>query len=280
MTDHSSLEALAMDVAREAGALAARRRGEGVSIAATKSSLADIVTDADREVEALIRERLAAARPADGFLGEESGHSPGVSDITWIVDPIDGTVNYTYGIPAYAVSIAAVTGGVDPASWKAVSGAVFNPVVGEMFHASRGAGAHLDGSRIAVNAEISPAGAMVATGFGYDPASRPATLAQLARVMPLMRDLRRIGAASLDLAYVACGRLDGYFERGLNPWDHAAGALLVQEAGGRVGGAPHGRPGPGMTIAAIDPLFEQLHDLLGVDLESPPTAPSSHPTSS
>ncbi len=258
MTNELGLESLAIDIAREAGALALQRRNAGVTIAATKSSLADIVTEADREVEAFIRERIAGARPDDGFLGEESGHSPGGSGVTWIVDPIDGTVNYTYGIPAYAVSIAAVLGDPTPASWEAVAGAVFNPAVGELFHAARGHGAHLDGHPIRVNAEVSPAGALIATGFGYDPATHRDTLDQLTRTMPLMRDLRRIGAASLDLAYVACGRLDGYFERGLNPWDHAAGALLVQEAGGRVGGSPDGHPGLSMTIAAAEPLFTQL----------------------
>ncbi len=265
MSDHAHLESLAIDIAREAGALALRRRRAGVTIAATKSSLSDIVTEADREVEALIRERLAASCPEDGFLGEESGHTPGRSGITWVVDPIDGTVNYAYGIPAYAVSIAAVLGEPDPASWEAVAAVVFNPAVGELFHASRGNGAYLEDQPIRVNSEVSPAGAMIATGFGYAPESRSATLDQLALTLPLMRDLRRIGAASLDLAYVACGRFDGYFERGLNAWDHAAGALLVSEAGGRIGGSSQGRPGLDMTIAAIDPLFGQLHELLGVE---------------
>lgn len=268
MSNELQLEALAIDIAREAGALALQRRHAGVTITATKSSLADIVTEADREVEALIRERIASARPEDGFLGEESGHAPGASGITWIVDPIDGTVNYTYGIPAYAVSIAAVTGDPTPASWTALVGAVFNPVVDEMFHAASGHGAHLDGTPIRVNTEVSPAGAMIGTGFGYDPSTHQVTLEQLARVMPLMRDIRRIGAASLDLAYVACGRLDGYFERGLNPWDHAAGALLVQEAGGLTGGGSNGHPSLSMTIAAIEPLFQQLHELLGLTATS------------
>lgn len=267
MVNASSLESMATDIAREAGALALKRRNAGVTIATTKTSLADIVTEADGEVEALIRQRLAAARPEDGFLGEETGHSPGRSGITWIVDPIDGTVNYTFGIPAYAVSIAAVEGTPLPSSWDAIAAAVFNPAVGELFHATRDGGAFLDGHTISVNAGVSAAGALIATGFSYDPGKRPATLEHLARVMPLIRDVRRMGAASLDLAYVACGRLDGYFEGGLQPWDHAAGALLVREAGGRVGGSASGRPGSSMTIAAIDPLFEQLQSLLGTATE-------------
>ncbi|MGZ0712915.1 inositol monophosphatase family protein (plasmid) [Coraliomargarita sp. W4R53] len=234
MTDSSALTQLAIEIAQEAGMLARRRRDEGVAIADTKSSIADIVTEADREVEALIRERLRAARPDDGFIGEESEPSAGTSGITWVVDPIDGTVNYAYGIPTYAVSIAAVEGIPKPDKWNALAGVVFAPVSGEIFQATRGKGAWLGGRRIHVNDAPSPAGALLATGFGYDPASHAGDLAQVARVMPLARDLRRLGSAALDLCFVAAGRFDGYFERGLKDWDHAAGALIVTEAGGRV----------------------------------------------
>jgi myo-inositol-1(or 4)-monophosphatase len=227
----AELRDLAIEIAREAGELAKRRRAEGVSLAATKSSLADIVTEADREVEALIRARLAAERPEDGFLGEESGTGDGSSGITWVVDPIDGTVNYASGIPLYAVSIAAVEG-TDPDRWTALAGAVHSPVVGEMFSAACGEGAHVDGVRLRI-AEPGPAGALLGTGFGYDPSTHAGDLDTVARVMPIARDLRRGGSAATDLAYVAAGRLDGHFERGLQPWDFAAGALLVQEAGGR-----------------------------------------------
>jgi myo-inositol-1(or 4)-monophosphatase len=260
------LQAVAIEIAREAGELARRRRGEGVAIAATKTALADIVTDADREVEALIRARLAELRPGDGFLGEESGSADQLAqgpqtDITWVVDPIDGTVNYAYGIPSYAVSIAAVTGDPDPERWQALAAAVFNPASGELFRAALGAGAWLDGERLAVNAEPSAAGALLATGFGYDPATHAGDLERVARVMPLARDLRRIGAASLDLAFVAAGRLDGYFERGLQPWDHAAGALIVTEAGGIVGGIGAGRTATSaMTVASGPGLFDALYD--------------------
>ncbi len=255
------LEALAIDIAREAGELARRRRTEGVAIAATKSAIADIVTEADREVEDLIRARLAAERPGDGFLGEESGAEHGSTDVTWVVDPIDGTVNYAYGIPAYAVSIAAVTGEPDPAQWQALAAVVFAPAAGELFHATLGGGAWLGEQRLAV-AEPTAAGALLATGFGYDPTTHAGDLARVARVMPLARDIRRIGSASLDLAYVAAGRLDGYFERGLQPWDHAAGALLVTEAGGRVGGGgPAGRPGREMSVACGPALFDELLSL-------------------
>ncbi len=262
MTPTDELLSLAHDIAREAGELARRRRAEGVHIAATKSALADIVTAADREVEALIRERLARARPDDGFFGEESGAEQGTSGITWVVDPIDGTVNYAYGIPAYAVSVAAVEGMPEPTRWRALAGVVFAPMLGELFHATAGGGAWLTlddhPQRLTVPAHAPAAGALLATGFGYDPATHDGDLARVGRVMPLARDLRRIGSASLDLCYVAAGRLDGYFERGLNPWDHAAGALIVEEAGGRVGGLPGGRPGKDLTIAAASELFAAL----------------------
>ena len=259
MTSPAELESLAVGIAKEAGALARTRRAEGVAIAATKSNLADIVTEADREVEELIRARLAEARPDDGFLGEESGAERGTSYITWVVDPIDGTVNYAYGFPNYAVSIAAVRGEPVASQWEALAGVVYAPVLGELYRSSRDGGAWLDERRLAVNAETSPAGALLATGFGYDPATHAGDLARVARVMPMARDLRRMGAASLDLAAVASGRLDGYFERGLQPWDHAAGALLVAEAGGRVGGDGDGDvPDRTMTVAAIPPIYDAL----------------------
>lgn len=256
------LKSLASEIAREAGELAQRRRTEGVAIAATKSALADIVTDADREVEALIRRRLAAARPDDGFLGEESGAERGSSDITWVVDPIDGTVNYAFGIPAYSVSIAAVAGEPTPGLWEAVAAAVYSPSADELFHAARGEGAWLGDQRLAVNADLSPAGALIATGFGYRPETHAGDIARLSRVMPLARDIRRIGSAALDFAFVAAGRLDAYFERGLAPWDHAAGALLVTEAGGLVEGLPADEHGRALFVAAAPLLCEKILDLI------------------
>ena len=258
MAREAELRDLAVEIAREAGELARVRRAEGVSIAATKSAVADIVTEADREVENLIRDRLAEVRPGDGFLGEESGAEHGTTGVTWIVDPIDGTVNYAYGIPFYAVSIAAVVGDPDTNEWEPIAGAVFNPANGELFQGARGEGATLDGRRLQVNPELSPAGALVATGFGYDPATHAGDLARVARVLRFARDIRRMGAASLDIAGVAAGRLDGYFERGLHPWDHAAASLLVTEAGGIIGGMPGGKPGRAMTIAATPVLFQPL----------------------
>lgn len=258
MTTPLALADLAADIAREAGALAKNRRDAGVSIAATKSSLADIVTEADREVEELIRGRLAQLRPDDSFLGEESGADAGTTGITWVVDPIDGTVNYAYGIPAYAVSIAAVTGPSTPEEWTVIAGVVYNPVTDELFRAAQGEGAWLGAQRLRVNDEVSDAGALLATGFGYDPLKRQKDLERVAKVLPMARDIRRIGAAALDLAFVAAGRLDGYFESGLQPWDMAAGTLLVTEAGGEIGGIAPGRAGNALTVAAGHQLFPGL----------------------
>ncbi|MDR7111010.1 myo-inositol-1(or 4)-monophosphatase [Microbacterium trichothecenolyticum] len=267
MSLEHDLESLAIDIAREAGELARTRREAGVAIAATKTALADIVTEADREVEALIRARLRAARPEDGFLGEETGGDRGTTGVTWVVDPIDGTVNYAYGIPSYAVSIAAVQGEPTPEAWEALAGVVYTPVLGEMFHAARGEGAWLGVNRLAVNPEVGGAGALLATGFGYDPATRPADIELIGRVMPAVpaRDLRRGGSAASDLAFVAAGRLDGYFERGLAPWDLAAGSLLVTEAGGRFGRAePDGGPRAPLVVAATPAIFDRLAAAAGL----------------
>jgi myo-inositol-1(or 4)-monophosphatase len=258
--DPAQLRELAADIAREAGALARQRRAEGVSLAATKSTLADIVTEADREVEDLIRTRLAAERPGDGFLGEESGAAESETGVTWVVDPIDGTVNYASGIPMYSVSIAAVQGDAVPGRWQALAAAVYMPMMDEMFEASLGGGAWLGHEKLAVTTEA-PAGALLATGFGYDPATHDGDLATVREVMPLARDLRRMGSAALDLAYVAAGRLDGYFERGLKPWDFAAGAMLVQEAGGLVSwlDAASARP---LAVAAGPALHARLLNIV------------------
>ncbi|PKI90818.1 inositol monophosphatase [Actinomycetales bacterium SN12] len=229
----ADLGTLAAEIAREAGDLARRRRSEGVALAATKSTISDIVTEADREVEQLIRERLKAERPEDGFLGEETGAERGSSGRTWVVDPIDGTVNYAYGMPGYSVSIAVVEGEPDPDRWRSIAGAVCAPALGELFTAVRDEGAWLDGTRLAVTTET-PAGALLGTGFGYDPSTHDGDLATVRRAMTIARDVRRMGSAAIDLAYLAAGRLDGFFERGLKPWDFAAGVLLVEEAGGVV----------------------------------------------
>ncbi|WP_375387894.1 inositol monophosphatase family protein [uncultured Amnibacterium sp.] len=240
---------IARSVAEEAGALAARLRREGVEVAATKSSPIDIVTAADRATEELIRRRLAELRPQDGFLGEESGAGSGTSGLTWVVDPIDGTVNYLYDLPNWSVSIAVVEGDPDPVTWTALAGAVHAPALGELFTASVGGGAYVGDRRLHVRDAVPLDRALVATGFHYTAAIRTNQAVVAQPLLGRVRDLRRAGGAAIDLAYVAAGRIDAYFEQGLNPWDQAAGALLVQEAGGIVQGIDGGAPTHRMTIA-------------------------------
>lgn len=254
------LRDIAADIAREAGDRARRLRADGVRLAATKTTVADIVTEADRDVEALIRGRLRLERPGDGFLGEESGADPGTTGVTWVVDPIDGTVNYAYGIPAYCVSIAAVSGTPEPGEWTPLAAAVYAPALGELFTAAAGQGAHLGDHRIGVTDSV-PAGALLGTGFGYDPATHAGDLDTVKRVMPMARDLRRAGSAALDLSYVAAGRLDGFFERGLRPWDFAAGALLVMEAGGMVSRLDVNAARP-LLVAGGTEVHDRLVDIL------------------
>ncbi|PPF77558.1 inositol monophosphatase [Subtercola sp. Z020] len=261
---NGSLLEIARSVATDAAALAARRRAEGVEVAASKSSAEDIVTFADREVEAFIRRSLLAARPDDGFFGEESTDSAtrGTSGLTWVVDPIDGTVNYLYGIPAYNVSIAVVEGEPDPSTWRALAGCVVNPVVGEVFTATDAGGAFLGRVPLRVNGPTELSQALVATGFAYSAEVRAQQGLVLAELLPQVRDIRRIGAAALDLCYVAAGRWDAYFERGLKPWDHAAGALVAREAGAVVTGFDGAPASVEFTLAAEPGLAARLEPLL------------------
>ncbi|KQM60884.1 inositol monophosphatase family protein [Agreia sp. Leaf210] len=255
-----------LDIARriglEAGALAARRRAEGVEVAATKSSIVDVVTLADREVESYIRSAIADVRPDDGFLGEESTGSTGGSGLTWIVDPIDGTVNYLYGIPQYAVSIAVVEGGADPQQWNTLAGCVVNPATGEVFTASQAGGAYLGAQQLQVNSDVSLEQALLSTGFSYSAETRVRQGQVLAGIIGRVRDIRRAGSAALDLCWVAAGRLDVYAERGLNPWDHAAGALVVREAGGRVSGFDGDAESARFLLATDESLAVELEPIL------------------
>lgn len=243
---------IAREVALTAGRLVRQRRAEGVEVAASKSSQEDIVTHADRESEALIRSLLAEARPNDGFLGEESGADAGSSGLTWVVDPIDGTVNFLYGIPHYAVSIAVVEGEPDPASWRALAAAVVNPAIGEVFTAVAGGGAFLGTEPIRVARAVELSQCLVGTGFSYSAEKRLEQAAIVAKLVGEVRDIRRMGTASLDLCSVACGRLNAYYERGLKPWDHAAGALVAREAGSAVQGLG-GAAATGEFLLAAEP---------------------------
>jgi myo-inositol-1(or 4)-monophosphatase len=212
-----------------------------------------MVSDADREAEEAISRLLREERPDDGLLGEEGLSAGGSSGRRWVVDPLDGTTNYLYRYRAWCVSVA-----LEDGSGDGLVGVVHDPLAGETFSASRGGGAFLDGSPISVRASGELGRALVATGFGYDPEVRAGQAAVLLRVLPRVRDVRRAGAAALDLCHVAAGRLDGYYERGINHWDYAAGALIVREAGGLVLPLEGGRFG----LAAGRPgLAEELVEL-------------------
>ncbi|HEY0249352.1 MAG TPA: inositol monophosphatase family protein [Gryllotalpicola sp.] len=254
---------IARSAAITAGELVRKKRRIGVEVAGLKSSPVDVVTEADKESEALIRSLLAHARPGDGFFGEESGiGDASTTGVTWVVDPIDGTVNYLYDLPAWAISIAAVEGGTDPAEWTALVGVVVNPVLGEVYTATRGGGAFLGTQRLQVSGGVELSRALVATGFGYTSERRAQQASVVARLLPRVRDIRRIGSAALDLCSVAAGRVDAYYERGTNPWDHAAGALIAAEAGARVGGLGGAPVSDRLALAAEPGLYAQLEPLL------------------
>ncbi|HJU97620.1 MAG TPA: inositol monophosphatase family protein [Jiangellaceae bacterium] len=256
--DPVALLDLAVGVAHEAGRLVRDRRDavERITVSATKSTPTDVVTESDTAAEALIHRRLLAARPDDGLLGEEGATVTGRSGVAWVVDPIDGTVNYLYDIPQYAVSIAAQVDG------RTVAGVVHNPASGRTWTATRGGGARQDGRPVRESGCDRLDRALVATGFGYDAARRAAQAKILREVLPRVRDVRRLGSASLDLCGVATGWYDAFYERGLAPWDLAAGALVAEEAGVVVEGLGGTAPGPDLVIAAGPALFPALHDLL------------------
>jgi myo-inositol-1(or 4)-monophosphatase len=259
---NQDLLAIARRIAIQAGELAAKRRSEGVEVAATKSTAVDIVTEADRETERLILDLLADARPDDGVLGEEGASKTGTSGLNWVVDPIDGTVNFLYGIPHYAVSIAVVEGDPDPLTWNGLAGCVVNPASGEVFTAAVGGGAFLGDRPIRVAPAVELSQALVATGFAYDSWMRGQQGAAVTRLLPLVRDIRRQGTASLDLCFVASGRYNAYFERTLSPWDHAAGAIVAREAGAVVKGWGDAAPSRDFIIAAEPAVASTLEAAL------------------
>jgi myo-inositol-1(or 4)-monophosphatase len=267
-TTLKALERLAIEVCLEAGRLIVDDRPANLGVSKTKSTATDVVTVMDQRAQDLLRTRLHHARPQDGFLGEEEGGAASRSEITWVVDPIDGTVNYLYAIPSYAVSVAAVVGDpTAPGAWRPVAGAVVNPVTGELFHARHGAGAWLKvGEAAAHRLEIAdppPLGhALVGTGFGYDTVRRQWQAAVLLEVLPQIRDIRRIGSAALDICSVAAGSLDAYYERGLNAWDLAAAWLVLTESGGLFTGLGTQPPSDQMVVAAAPTLHTSLHDVV------------------
>jgi myo-inositol-1(or 4)-monophosphatase len=258
-----SLPAALLDLARRVGTDAAenvvRLRPAGrVDVADTKSSATDAVTAIDRASEDFIRARLLDARPDDTIVGEEGEDHAGTSEVSWLVDPIDGTVNFIYGIPAYAVSLAASVGD------EVVAGYVVNVVSGESWGAYRGGGSGQAPSDIPSQGGL--AHALVATGFNYVPDVRAKQGLAVARLLPRVRDIRRFGSAALDLCNLASGRVDAYVEQGLKPWDLAAGVLIAREAGMVVAGfdpdGSVGEPGERLVMAAHPSIAEEFFDLV------------------
>ena len=245
---------LAAAAAAEAGRLLLDRPAD--LDVGTKSTPTDVVTVMDRRSERLHVDRILAARPDDGFLGEEGSDSTGTSGVRWVLDPVDGTVNYLYDQPVWSVSVAAELDG------EVVVGVVEVPRLRETYTAVRGRGARRNGQPIRVSSCGELPSALVATGFGYDAGERARQATTLVEVLPRVRDIRRYGAASVDLCAVACGRVDAYYERGLHPWDLAAGGLVAREAGARVEGL-HGEPASEALVLAAGPgVFDAVHDLL------------------
>ena len=223
----------------------------------TKSSATDLVTAYDRASEQLVVTTILEERPDDGFVGEEGTDIPGTSGVRWVIDPLDGTTNFVYGYPGCNVSVAAEIDGVG-----IVAGAVHDPLLGDRYAAHRDGGARRNGTALRVNPAPDLAKALVGTGFSYDPDRRRRQAEALVHVLPAVRDIRRIGAAAIDLCSVGAGRLDAFYEKGLEPWDHAAGALVAAEAGARVGDLDGGPPSKDFTLAAHPDLFGPLADLL------------------
>ncbi len=236
--------------------MAAEGRRRGVPAGETKSSATDMVTEFDKASERLIVQGLLAARPDDGLIGEEGSSIDGTSGIDWLIDPIDGTTNFLYDLPGWAVSIAAAD------AEGALVGAVYVPALDEMFAARRGGGATLNGRPIRCGSVAEPATALLATGFSYVPERRAQQAARLVHVLPHVRDIRRLGAASVDLCHAAAGRVDAYVEDWLGPWDLAAGELIAREAGCRSGDLDGARARPQQVLVANPALFEPLAALL------------------
>lgn len=258
MTDplFDELLSLALEAGRRAGALLRDGRPDDLGVAATKSSPIDVVTEMDIAAEKLITGYLAEQRPEDGFLGEEGASIEGTSGVRWVIDPLDGTVNYLYGLPTWAVSIAAERDG------ETVVGVVEVPMRGETYRAVLGGGAFSGDRRLRCRPAPPLDQALVATGFNYVHAVRSHQADVAQRLIPRLRDIRRSGSAAVDLCDVAAGRLDGYYERGLNPWDLAAGDLIARESGALTGGRPGGPPTGDLAIAATPGVFEPLQRLL------------------
>lgn len=266
------LAALAVELADGAAEQVRNAAGSELTIA-SKTTATDLVTDADRRVERWLIDELRRRRPGDAVLGEEGGSRSAAAEpsaVRWVLDPIDGTVNFVLGLPQFAVSVAAQVRGV------VVAGAVSNPITGETFTARRGGGAFCGTRRLHGPRPIPLERAVVATGFAYDPRLRARQIAVVAPLLPRIADIRRLGAAALDLCFVAAGRVDAYFEAGLHPWDYAAGGLIAAEAGCRLTGL-RGQPPSGRFLAVAGPdlatdFFALLQELDADQVSNPTTS--------
>jgi myo-inositol-1(or 4)-monophosphatase len=253
--DEQELLTIAREAAQAAAAELTQRFGHAVANIHAKSTPTDPASEADLEAEAAVRRLLAQRRPHDAILGEEEG-ATGHGDLRWLVDPLDGTVNFLFGVPAFAVSVAC-----EDASGT-VASVVFDPVRKESFEATRSGPATLNGSPISGSTRADLATALVATGFGYDADVRERQGAVVSRILPRARDIRRFGAAALDLAWCACGRFDAYYERGVKPWDVAAGELICRRAGLAVRRLEAVGPDPAGLVVAPGEIIEELFELV------------------
>jgi myo-inositol-1(or 4)-monophosphatase len=256
---------LAVRMANEAGTLLSTHFRRPVGGVGTKSSGIDMVSDADRESEALLRELISSHRPCDAMLGEEQGAEAGSSGLRWVIDPLDGTTNFLHGYPAWAVSIAVED------RRGALLGIVHDPCRQETFAAVRGRGATLNEVPIGVSTAFDPAHSLIATGFSYSAEARAVQARAAAQLLVAVQDVRRGGSAALDLAWLACGRVDGFYEVPLKPWDRAAGELIVREAGGTVSTLPpvH-RGGDDGVLAAAPRLHDPLRGIVTAALHPAP----------
>lgn len=249
---------LALSTAREAGALLCEMFTAELSPTATKSSPTDLVSEADLKSEQLIRDRLLSARPDDSILGEEGDDVKGTTGLRWVVDPLDGTVDYLFGIPQWCVSIAC-----EDEKGNTLLGVVFDPIHDEMWSAQVGDPALLNGERIKRhNRPLTLATALVATGFGYEAKVRAVQAEIIANLLPDIRDIRRAGSAALDLAWAAGGRVDAYFELGVKHWDLAAGELICRCSGLKTVSLPPRPPADGGLLVARPEIFEELYERL------------------
>ena len=253
--DERELLALAQDAAQAAAAELRPRFGERAAGVHAKSTPTDLVSDADLAAEAAIRAVLAERRPGDAIVGEEGG-ATGDGELRWVVDPLDGTINFLFGIPTFAISVACGNAS------GTLAGVVLDPIRDECFAATHSGAPTLNGEPIGASGREQLSTALVATGFGYDSALRARQAAVLTRVLPSVRDIRRAGAAALDLAWSACGRYDAYYERGLHAWDLAAGVLIAQRAGLQVRTLPADGGDPAGVVVAPAAFMDELYGLV------------------